>query len=298
MQAKAFFQSLAAIVLWSFLAWLAVQLSKIPPFLLVGLALSIGSLCSIHKINLWRVSMPTLLLGIYGFFGFHFCLFMALRHAPPVEANLINYLWPLLIVVLTPLFLPNYHLTVRHLVAAVLGFFGAALIVTGGKLNFQFEYLTGYFLAGVSAFIWASYSLLTKRVPSFPNEAIGLFCLSAGVLSLVIHFFLEDSYSMSSDELLVLLMLGVGPMGAAFFFWDAALKNGDPRIIGSLAYLTPLFSTAVLISTGSGTFTLISAIAMVLIVGGAMIGTVTQFPQLSKSGKESIDTLATNRESR
>lgn len=275
MQTKAFFQSFAAILLWSFLAYLAIRLSKIPPFLLVGLALSIGSLCSIHKIYLWRVSIPILALGIYGFFGFHFCLFMALRHAPPVEANLINYLWPLLIIVLTPLFLPKYHLTVRHLVAAALGFFGTALIVTGGTINLHFEYLTGYLFAGISAFIWASYSLLTKRVSPFCNEAIGLFCLSAGVLSLAIHFFIEDSYLISLDELWILLILGLGPMGAAFFFWDAALKNGDPRVIGSLAYLTPLLSTAVLISTGSGRFTLLSAIAMMLIVGGAIIGTVS-----------------------
>jgi drug/metabolite transporter (DMT)-like permease len=31
---------------------------------------------------------------VYGLFGFHFFLFLALRHAPPVEANLVNYLWP------------------------------------------------------------------------------------------------------------------------------------------------------------------------------------------------------------
>jgi hypothetical protein len=41
-------------------------------------------------------------------FGFHFLLFMALRLAPPIEANLVNYLWPLLIVLLTPLVLPGY----------------------------------------------------------------------------------------------------------------------------------------------------------------------------------------------
>src|SRR5688500_11680258 len=106
MQTRAFIQSLAAILLWSALAYLALKLSHVPPFLLVGSALAIGSLCSVHKISQWRVSYRTLLLGIYGIFGFHFCLFLALRYAPPVEANLINYLWPLLIVVLSPVFLP------------------------------------------------------------------------------------------------------------------------------------------------------------------------------------------------
>ncbi len=61
-------------------------------------------------------------------------------------------------------------------------------------------------------------------------------------------------------------------MGAAFFTWDAALKRGDPRIIGSLAYLTPMTSTLVLILLGGYTMTWISALAMVLIVSGAVIG--------------------------
>jgi hypothetical protein len=60
------------------------------------------------------------LLGVAGLFGFHFLLFLALRLAPPVEANLVNYLWPLLIVVLTPLILPGWRLTPRHVTAALL----------------------------------------------------------------------------------------------------------------------------------------------------------------------------------
>lgn len=274
MQSKAIIQSLAAVLLWSMLAYLALQLSRMPPFLLVGSALVIGSLCSINKISQWRVPFTTLLLGVYGLFGFHFCLFLALRYAPPVQANLINYLWPLLIVLLSPVFLSGYALKPRHIAAAGLGFAGAMLIVTGGKFDFRPAYGLGYLLATMSAFIWASYSLMTKRVKPFPNAAIGLFCLVAGALSLLMHFTLERSYALSFHDVPFLLMLGLGPMGAAFFLWDAALKNGDPRMIGSLAYLTPLLSTLMLITTGNGVFTTISAIAMLLIIGGAVLGSV------------------------
>jgi drug/metabolite transporter (DMT)-like permease len=133
----------------------------------------------------------------------------------------------------------------------------------------------GYILATSSAFIWASYSLMVKRVKPFPNAAIGLFCLCSGMLSLVMHFVLEKSYLFRPGDFPTLLLLGIGPMGAAFYLWNSALKNGDPRIIGSLAYLTPMLSTLVLIFTGNGSFTFVSGIAMSLIIGGAAVGSIS-----------------------
>lgn len=269
---KPYIHALAAIALWATLAALGTKLSSIPPFLLVGICLSLGSLCGLPWIKEWRVPLPTLLMGIYGLFGYHFFLFMALRNAPVVEANLINYLWPLLIVLLSPVFLPNASLNSKHLVAAGLGFAGAFLIVTGGRLAISSEGLWGYLFAAASAFIWASYSLLLKRVPAFSTGAVGLFCLVSGALSLLCHWALEASYRISSAETPLLFILGLGPMGLAFYFWDSSLKKGDPRTIGSLSYLTPLLSTSFLVLAGRGHFTWISGIAMLLIVSGAGIG--------------------------
>jgi drug/metabolite transporter (DMT)-like permease len=273
-KSKPIVQALCAMLLWSMLAFLSVQLSRMPPFLLIGCALVIGSLCGVHRIPQWRVRPGVLLLGVYGLFGYHFCLFMALRLAPPVEANLINYLWPLLIVILSPLFLAGYSLKARHVAAAVLGLTGAALIVTGGSLSFDSRYLPGYLLAALAAFIWSSYSLMTKRVRSFPNAAIGLFCFCSGLLSLLMHFLLEPRYVFALRDFPLLILLGLGPMGAAFFLWNAALRDGDPRVIGSIAYLTPMLSTLVLIVSGSGVFTLQSGAAIVLIVGGSVVGSL------------------------
>ena len=274
MAGKAYALALLAVLVWSSLAFLGLRLAHIPPFLLVGMALVIGSGCSLHRISQWRVPLRVMALGIYGLFGYHLCLFLALRLAPPVEANLMNYLWPLFIVVFSPLILPGYSLRAHHLLAALLGMGGAALIVTGGSLvSFQSTYLPGYLLGGTAAFLWATYSLLTKRVGGFPNAAIGGFCFVSGMLSLLVHVFLEEPYALTLGDVPFLLALGVGPMGGAFFLWDGALRLGDPRIIGALAYLTPLLSTLLLILSGRGTFTLVSGGAMVCILGGAFLGT-------------------------
>jgi drug/metabolite transporter (DMT)-like permease len=271
--------ALGAIALWASLAALGVALAHVPPFLLTGLGLLMGSLIALplSRFNWrqWRVPPSTLAMGVYGLFGFHFLLFIALRHAPPVQANLVNYLWPLGIVVMAPLFLPGVPLTSRHLFAALLGFAGAALAILGGRPSSAGAPLWawGYVPALMSAFIWASYSLLTKRVKAFPTAAIGSFALVSGVLALICHAWLEPATVLSARDWSLVAMLGLGPLGGAFFLWDAALKRGDARQIGVLSFLTPLLSTLVLLAMQREMPNASVALAATMIVGAAVIAT-------------------------
>jgi drug/metabolite transporter (DMT)-like permease len=265
--------ALGAIALWATLATLGVQLAQVPPFLLTGLGLLTGALLALPRWREWKLPPRTLALGIYGLFGFHFLLFIALRHAPPVEANLVNYLWPLLIVVLAPLLLPGVRLRPVHLLAALAGFAGAALAILGresGDVRMG-SFAWGYIPALGSAFIWASYSLLTKRVPAFPTAAIGAFCLASGVLSLACHALFETTPALGARELLLIALLGCGPLGAAFFLWDKALKLGDPRRIGVLSFLTPLASTLLLLASRGQAPTAPVLLGGALIIGAAIV---------------------------
>ena len=264
--------ALGAIALWTTLAALAVSLKSVPPFLLVGIPLLLTGLGTAPTWRAWRVPPATLLVGVYGLFGFHLLLFTALKLAPPVEANLVNYLWPLLIVLLAPLFLPGERLGLRHVLGALLGFGGAALVITGGHWTLSAQYWQGYLLAFGAAVIWSTYSLLTKRLPPFPTAAVGAFCLLSGLLSLACHALFEPRYMPSAAEWLRIALLALGPLGAAYFLWDAAMKRGQARTIGSLAFLTPLGSTLVLIASGMGQLTWTVAAAAVMIVAGAVLG--------------------------
>ncbi len=267
--------ALGAIAIWATLASLGVALAHVPPFLLTGLALVIGSVPAWPLVRQWKVPPRTLALGVYGLFGYHFLLFIALRHAPPVEANLVNYLWPLLIVVLAPLLLPGLRLTASHLLAALLGFAGAAMAILGGR-ELTGGWAWGYLPALGSAVIWATYSLGTRRVRSFPTAAIGLFGLVSGLLSLACHALLEPGVALRGNDWLLIAAMGLGPLGAAFFLWDKALKHGDPRQIGILSYITPLASTALLMAVSGRGFTWSIGAAAALIVGAAMLGTRTR----------------------
>jgi drug/metabolite transporter (DMT)-like permease len=271
--------ALGAIALWVSLAALGVSLQHVPPFLLTGIALLVGSVVALplSRFNwrVWRVPARTLVLGIYGLFGYHFLLFMALRDAPPVQANLVNYLWPLGMVVMAPLFLPGTAVTVRHWAAAVVGFTGAALAITGGQSLNSLTLVPswGYLWALGAAFVWASYSLMTQRVAAFPTAALGGFGLVSGVLALLCHFWLEPATVLSSRDWLYLIAMGLGPLGAAFYLWDAALKRGDARQIGLLSFLTPLGSTLVLLTVRGEMPHVTVVLAAALIVGAAWVGT-------------------------
>ncbi|MDP3178202.1 MAG: DMT family transporter, partial [Spirochaetaceae bacterium] len=179
--------ALLAVAVWSSLAFLGSRVNALPPFLSVGIALVVGGAVGLVRAKEWRVAPTTFAIGVGGIFGYHALLFAAFKLAPVVEANLLNYLWPLLIVVLSPLYLRGLRLSARHVAGASLGLAGSALVVSGGKLGLDLANLPGYLLAAAAAFVWASYSLLTKRVAPFPTGAVGGFCLASGFLSLLVY---------------------------------------------------------------------------------------------------------------
>jgi len=271
--------ALAAIILWSTLALAGAGLQSVPRLLLLGVTLLASGLVSLARRAGWRVPARVLLVGVGGIFGYHFLYFTAFASAPAVEVNLINYLWPLLIVLLSPLVLPGARLRPNHLLGALLGMAGAGLIATGGRLHLQSQHLPGYAAAAGAALTWALYSLLTRRLPPFPTGSVGAFCLLSGLLALGVYFLaggsLQAVTALTPAQWMFLLLVGAGPMGAAFFFWDAALKRGDPRGIGALAYLTPLLSTLNLVLFAGQRLTALSFAAMLLIITGAVVGSIS-----------------------
>jgi drug/metabolite transporter (DMT)-like permease len=268
-----------AVLLWATLALFTTLTGAIPPFQLVamtfGIAFVVGTIGSLVRgrglLNHLRQPPAVWLLGVTGLFGYHFLYFMALKAAPPVEASLIAYLWPLLIVLFSAL-LPGEHLRWWHAVGALAGLSGTMLLVTGGEgLTIKAEYLPGYLLALACAVTWSGYSVLSRRFGDVPTDAVGGFCLATAVLAGLCHLGFETTVTPEGPQWLAVLLLGLGPVGAAFFVWDYGVKYGDIRALGALSYATPLLSTLLLILTGraEGRWTIWAACA--LIVGGAVL---------------------------
>jgi drug/metabolite transporter (DMT)-like permease len=269
--------AIATVFVWATLAPLGVSVQHLPPFFITGCGLIVGGLLAVPTLirsGHWRIAPGTAALGIYGLFGYHALLFAALQWAPPTAANLVNYLWPMGIVVMAPLFVANLTFTWGHALAAVVGFAGSALAIVG---NHALEWpdaraMTGYGFAFAGAIIWSTYSLLSKRRSHVPTASIGAMCLLAGSLSLLMHVWLEPSVSPTLRDWGLLALLGLGPVGGSFFMWDKALKSGDARQAGLWAFFTPVMSTALLALQSGTALSANIAIATLLIVASAVIG--------------------------
>ena len=268
-----------AVLLWALLALFTTWVNGIPPFQLLGMTFGVAFMVScIYWMFRGRQALENLrqapkvwLLGVGGLFGYHLFYFIALGNAPAVEASLIAYLWPLLIVVFSAL-LPGEKLRWFHLAGALMGLAGAVLLVTrGGAITFDATYSLGYLAAILCALIWSGYSVTNRVFGEVPTDVVGGFCGLVAVLGTFCHLVFERTVVPDLTQLLACLALGLGPVGASFFVWDYGTKHGNIQVLGAFAYMAPLLSTLVLIAFGRAEATWFVAAACLLIVLGAVV---------------------------
>lgn len=273
------FIGFAAIVMWSLLAVLTAASGRVPPFQLAAMTFAIGGLLGAASwafrpgaIKALRQPPQVWALGIFGLFGYHALYFAALRLAPPAESGLINYLWPLLIVLFSS-FLPGEKLKPHHVAGALLGLTGTTILVVGrAQIGFAPQFIPGYVAALVAAFVWAIYSVMSRRFKAVPTDAVVGFCIATALFGAICHMLFEQTvWPENAGQWLAVLALGLGPVGAAFYVWDIGMKHGDIRILGATSYAAPVFSTVFLVLAGFAAATPSLVIAAVLIAGGGLL---------------------------
>ena len=272
---------LLAILLWSSLALLTTATAGLPAFQVLALGFGFAALFSV-LLTWWRGNwselrqpVSALALTTTALFGYHALYFIALKHAPAVEANLLNYLWPLLIVLFAGL-LPGVRVRGMQIAGTLLGLAGAALLVTRGSgIDIQPRYLHGYLAAVGAAVIWAAYSVLNRRHAQVPSSAIIVACAGVAVLGALAHAVFEQTVTPTTTQWSVLALMGIGPVGTAFLLWDHGTKHGDISLLGSLSYLAPLLSTLLLVLAGQATWHWSQGVAIALLMLGAWVSVRT-----------------------
>lgn len=285
---------IAAIGLWASLAVLTAMTGRVPPFQLLAMGFGIGGVAGLAwlcrpagpGLAALRQPKPAALIGIAALFGYHALYFVALKTAPPVEANLVNYLWPLLIVVFAALAL-RIRVRAGQWAGTLLGLAAMVLVVTRGRrVEIEPAHALGYAAALGSALIWAAYSVANRRFAGVPSSAIVGNCVVVALLGGLAHLLLETTVAPSALEWLAIVALGLGPVGAAFALWDAGTKHGDIALLGTLAYAAPLLSTGLLLLSGRASPHWSHAAAVALLLAGAGVSAhASRVGELRRTGR-------------
>jgi drug/metabolite transporter (DMT)-like permease len=268
-----------AILMWAFLALLSTAAGAIPPFQLTAMCFFLGGMTGVvswmwrpNAVKALRQDWRVWLTGTFGLCVYHCLYFFAIQNAPPVEASLIAYLWPLLIVLFAAL-LPGERLRIHHVFGALLGLAGAVVIITkGGALGLSDGLKSGHVYALACAFIWSGYSVLSRRFGNVPTDVVAGFCLITAVVASGLHLMLEPTvWPVTSTQWIAITLLGLLPLGVGFYTWDHGVKKGDIMVLGAASYAAPLLSTLVLLAGGYAAYHWTIALACLLITGGAVI---------------------------
>ena len=110
--------------------------------------------------------------------------------------------------------------------------------------------MPGLIAAFVAAFVWAAYSVMSRKLKAVPTDAVAGFCLATALLPRGAWAGRGHGVAGHDGAMAGIAALGVGPVGAAFYAWDIGMKRGDIRVLGAASYATPLLSTAFLILAG------------------------------------------------
>ena len=272
---KAIFFAVLTILMWSSLATLMVSINHLPPLVTVGTILVIAALPGLRFWREWRMPLSVWINAIVGLFGYHYLLFDAFTRAPAMEVNMIQYLWPLFIVLGTPLFMQS-RLNRGHILGVVLAFIGVILTLMQQNRTVVPSDWIGYIEAFCAALLWAYYTLSNAKVKNMPSSAVAGFCFFSGIIAIAVFFLCGGSVPKQDftwHNGMIILLLGLGPMGLSFYSWDYAIRHGDQRLIGTLTYLTPLLSICMMAFFFPGVrLTWSHLTALCMIISGVFLG--------------------------
>lgn len=288
------FIGLCAPLLWSIYPVLLLSMGGVPPFEVLAMGFSISFVMSLVLWQLRGKSIRRIIcqpmrywfVGIGGILGFNSLYTMALMSAPPAEAFLVAATWPLISLLLDAWMLKE-RLRNNHIIGCLLGFSGLTVIaVARGADAPDIHHLLGYLAALIAAVIWAAYSVTIKRKPFPEPEFIGAICGGVAVGAGILHLLLEPSVVLHFQQWWRLLLIGIGPVGVAYYCWNHGVAKGDLRALSSLAFLGHFSTTGLLIFFGYAQFSWQIAVAFSLIIGGAFVGSLGLFLKKNPSVSE------------
>jgi len=277
----------AALVIWSLSACCTMALGGIPAFeILSGIFISgfvASSIINTIKGNWGSVlKRPKYLIiaGILGIIGNDIFYILSFKNAPAIQVDLIVYLWPMMVLILSSLFL-NEKTGPNHIFACILAFLGVYILLAADSDTglFQPQYLIGYAFAFASALLWSIYIIISRKYAKSTPELFAVYCGVGAIFSLFMHFNFETTIIPSFQQGLILVMMGVATHSFAYYGWDFAIKRGHFKLLSILPYGNPILSVLALIFFGFADLTIEVLISTIMVfAAGAIAGLRAKTP--------------------
>jgi drug/metabolite transporter (DMT)-like permease len=265
-----------AIPLWATWPALALRALEMPAFECLTIAFLCGwialgctqrtatSMASKHTGLLSWVPAIACALGLCGSNAFHI---LATHYIPAAEANLISYLWPVMIVGIGAM-LGLFRLRPRQIVGLGLGFAGAVILMGGGAMALSVQGTTLALLSGVS---WALYCIFRLKWKAVAGPVLARGCALSTVLCFGMHLLLEPTVIPRAGAIAAAAAVGVVPLAFGNLLWDEGFRRGDSQLLAVMAYATPLCSALLLAGCGLESLTWTLGLGALVIVAAGLL---------------------------
>lgn len=211
-------------------------------------------------------------MGVLGVFLYYILLYGSFDRAPAGQANIINYLWPIFVVIFSIIILRE-RFNNKTFLAILISFIGALLVITRGDLsNFHQQYISGYLLAFAGAVCYGLFSVFGKKLYYEKFTSMLIYYLASLVLIIPTMLIFSDFVlPRSVSTILAVLFLGSLPNSIGFVLWFKALKIGQTSKMANIVYLTPFLALVLVYFINKEIIPLISILGLLLIVSGILI---------------------------
>lgn len=213
-------------------------------------------------------------MSFLGVFAYYVLLYTALQQVPGQQAFIVNYTWPIWVIIFA-IFILKERFSIEKFLAILLGFIGVVMVVSEGNAHFLHKISWhGNGLALLAAVSYGLFSVLSKRNDEEKLTSTMFYYLFAFMYVCFYLLFFSSLHLPTLKETAGLLWLGIFTNGLAFVFWQLALKHGNTVRVSNIIFITPFLSLIYLAVLAGEHIVLSSALGAVLIVGGVFLSNV------------------------
>ena len=234
-----------------------------------------------NKLSLLKELKPpdffkSAIYGLLNPFAYYFVLFKAYDLLQAQEAVVLNYTWPIALVLLSIPVL-GQKIGFKSIAALFISFFGIIIVVTGGNVdNLELSNKFGVVLALGSSIIWALYWILNMRDKREAVSKLLLNFIFGFIYVLIASAITGNLKTIPMEGVIGVTYIGLFEMGITFVLWLKALKLAPTTArVSNLIYISPFLSLVFIFIFVGEKIMQTSWIGLIFIVSGIILQQVS-----------------------